>query len=210
MPIIPSGNISLLELIDLAFERKHGNATVDPLGVDEALDIGHQWQAVRDAVWKAFKAHDMMLYVESLDGTEKRLTDQKSDDSLVWRTLITGNLEHEHDPAVFQRTVYVRDDDASTFLEEFTGKGLDRPIRQPTSRTKGLAPTEKRGSKPKFAWDDFWREVVRIANTPDGLPETQAHLEKHMQEWCRRNWGDEPSLSTIREKVNKLEKYRGK
>ena len=114
MPVIPSGNISLLELLEFAFEQKYGNATVDPLE-DHAL-VDSQWKSIHDAI----KAHDIILYVESLDGTEKRLTDQHSDESLMWRTLLTGKLEHEPDPAVYQRTVYVRDDDASTFLKEFT------------------------------------------------------------------------------------------
>ena len=136
MSVVPSGNISLLELIDFAFEQKYGNATVGPLEVDKALDISHQWEAVRDAVWKAFKAR---LYVESLDGTEKRLTDQQSDEGLVWRTLLTGMLEHEPDPAVSQRTVYVRDDDAYIFLKEFTGKEIEQPDTTPTS-TVTLSP----------------------------------------------------------------------
>ena len=157
MPIIPSGNTSLLELIDSVFEQKYGNATVDPLEVD----------TVHDAVSKAFKAHDLMLYVESLDGTEKRLTYQQSDEDLVWRTLLTGKLEHEPDPAVFQRTVYVRDDDASTFLKKFTGKGFDRPtgrVRETVARTSPVfiktggagSAAEPPGLRPK----DWEAQVV--------------------------------------------------
>ena len=87
------------------------------------------------------------------------------------------------------------------------GEGIDRPIRQPNSDAEGPAPAKRRGAKPKYAWDEFWREVVRVANTPDGLPQKQADLESHMLRWCQRSWDDEPGLSTIREKLNKLEPY---
>ncbi len=79
------------------------------------------------------------------------------------------------------------------------------------TREQAEEPPEpkKRGAKPKYLWNDFWREVVRIANTPDGLPQKQADLEKRMLNWCQRSWGDEPGLSTVREMLNKLEPYLG-
>ena len=59
---------------------------------------------------------------------------------------------------------------------------------------------EKRGRKPKYDWAAFDRAITEIADK-DGLPETQAQLEGLMQEWCIKNWGDEPSTSTIRARV---------
>ena len=41
---------------------------------------------------------------------------------------------------------------------------------------------DKGGRPDKFRWDEFWIEICRIANTPDGLPE-QRDLTKHMLEW---------------------------
>lgn len=66
--------------------------------------------------------------------------------------------------------------------------------------------TKKRGAGrlPQYEWDEFWREVVRIANTSDGLPKTQAELVKHMANWCLNKWGREPSLSVIKEKLQPL------
>ncbi len=54
------------------------------------------------------------------------------------------------------------------------------------------------GRPPKYLWYDFLREVVRRADL-DGLPEKQADLEKQMQEWCASEWGQEPTVSAIRE-----------
>ncbi len=61
-------------------------------------------------------------------------------------------------------------------------------------------PRPERGRPPKYLWDDFWREVVRIADL-DGLPETQAELEEVMAQWCEDNWNEQPGTSTIREKI---------
>jgi hypothetical protein len=65
-------------------------------------------------------------------------------------------------------------------------------------------PKRRGGRPPKFEWDLFWCEVVRVADTPDGLPE-RIKLHKHMLEYCSKKWGDDaPADSTIREKLAKL------
>ncbi len=67
-----------------------------------------------------------------------------------------------------------------------------------------------RGRPQKFKWDQFWQEVVSIANTPDGLPERQTDMEGQMLEWCLHNWGAEPGESTIRTKIGPLYKRQVK
>jgi hypothetical protein len=62
---------------------------------------------------------------------------------------------------------------------------------------------DKGGRPDKFLWDEFWFEVCRIANTPDGLPE-QREFNKHMLEWASQNWRDPPGDSTIRNKIAAL------
>ena len=54
----------------------------------------------------------------------------------------------------------------------------------------------KGGAPRKYDWAAFIQEVVRIANTPDGLPDW-AQLTKDMKEWCLNNWGIEPAESLI-------------
>ena len=61
--------------------------------------------------------------------------------------------------------------------------------------------SNKRGRPRKYDWDAFHREVIRLANLSDGLPETQAELERQMAEWCDRHWDAEPSESVLKEKV---------
>ena len=58
-----------------------------------------------------------------------------------------------------------------------------------------------RGRPGLYKWDDFQVEITRIANTPDGLPEMQADLEKEMAQWCEDTWGVQPGVSTIRGKI---------
>ena len=74
----------------------------------------------------------------------------------------------------------------------------------PENAAEGEKPTERRGAKPKYEWPDFWREVVMIANKPDGLPKTQADLERTMLAWCFDTWGKEPSTSSVRKRLAPL------
>ena len=59
------------------------------------------------------------------------------------------------------------------------------------------------GRPPKFEWDAFWRQVVKIANTPDGLP-ARTELQNIMMDWCAVQWGDTPADSMIRDKLGPL------
>jgi hypothetical protein len=75
----------------------------------------------------------------------------------------------------------------------------------PPSAASASDPRGRRrnsGGRPEqFNWLVFDREVVRLANTPDGLP-SRRDLMKHMLDWCTREWGDEaPGVSTVRERV---------
>jgi hypothetical protein len=63
------------------------------------------------------------------------------------------------------------------------------------------ARSNKGGAPAKYNWDEFLDEVVRIANTIDGLP-TRAELQRRMMEFCSTRWGDDvPGESTVREKL---------
>ena len=70
-------------------------------------------------------------------------------------------------------------------------------IASPATATRRM----NRGGRP-VAWDwvAFNREVVRLANTIDGLP-TRAELQRQMLDWCERTWGKSPAESTVREHI---------
>ena len=67
--------------------------------------------------------------------------------------------------------------------------------------TAKAVQSNKGGRPRKYDWDAFHREVIRLANLPDGLPETQAELERQMAAWCNLNWDGEPSEGVLKEKV---------
>ena len=73
---------------------------------------------------------------------------------------------------------------------------------RPPERTQETRPAGGRPSK--YIWDDFFIEVIRIANTPDGLPEKQSALEKHMMSWCQQHWAESIGESTVRERVRRI------
>jgi hypothetical protein len=61
-----------------------------------------------------------------------------------------------------------------------------------------------RGGRPRtYNWVEFAREIIRRANTPDGLPD-RATLAKEMAQWCLDTWGKEPSDSMFRDWIAKL------
>jgi hypothetical protein len=62
---------------------------------------------------------------------------------------------------------------------------------------------ERSGRPPRYDWLEFAKEVVRIANTPDGLPDREA-MQRHMMAWCRKTWGKSPHPATVRHALQKL------
>jgi hypothetical protein len=76
-------------------------------------------------------------------------------------------------------------------------KLLKREIAVVPSR-KGIG-----GAPSRYDWWEFAREVVRLANTPDGLP-NPPELLNHMRNWCLENWLKEPGDSTLRDYLSKL------
>ena len=67
-------------------------------------------------------------------------------------------------------------------------------------------PQERPGAKPKYNWDEFFTELVVRADL-DGLPETQAELQREMAQWCTDTWGEEPGESMISGKIRAIYKH---
>ena len=71
-----------------------------------------------------------------------------------------------------------------------------------------IAPSKNRGGRPqKYDWDQFTMEIIRIANAPDGLPETRAKLTELMLQWFADNFGEEPAESSVKTRISKIYSY---
>lgn len=78
---------------------------------------------------------------------------------------------------------------------------LSPPIAEPS---RDESNTRNPGGRPKkFDEDAVIRELMQLANRPDGLPETKAELQRHLLEWCQTKFGEEPSLSTVKRWIDK-------
>lgn len=65
----------------------------------------------------------------------------------------------------------------------------------------------KGGRPAQFDWDSFTMEIVRIANTPDGLPAKQVDLVIKMLVWFLSEYNAVPSESIIKDRVSKIYSY---
>jgi hypothetical protein len=86
---------------------------------------------------------------------------------------------------------------------------LDEFLKHHTiSVVKGSADTgayaQRKGRRPAYDWEAMWRQTVLIANTPDGLPDSPADLERMLLEWFEVTQGKAPASSTLREKISVL------
>lgn len=64
-----------------------------------------------------------------------------------------------------------------------------------------------RGGRPAiWDWDGATQEMVRVANTPDGLPDKQADMIRHLSEWFSKNHkdGNQPDEGQIKKHVRKF------
>lgn len=65
-----------------------------------------------------------------------------------------------------------------------------------------------RSGRPEaYDWDTFVFEIIRRANSPDGLPETRAELVRDMLEWFSLTYGKEPSESSVKSRISQIYKY---
>ncbi len=76
------------------------------------------------------------------------------------------------------------------------------PARNPSPQ-----PERKRGRPPAYDWDAFYIEVIRIANTSDGLPTTQSELERKMAQWFVNRYDKEPGETTLKDRVRRIYKH---
>ena len=63
---------------------------------------------------------------------------------------------------------------------------------------------DKESRLPKFNWDQFWIEIVRVANTAEGLPEDKGELHRHMTDFCAARFSDPPAATAVRDKLAML------
>jgi len=69
---------------------------------------------------------------------------------------------------------------------------------KPAGPTKGRA-----GRKVEWDWDGARRHILVVANSNDGLPDTQADCERLVAGWFYDNYEKEPAESTVRDFVVK-------
>ena len=99
------------------------------------------------------------------------------------------------EPAVYERITVKTSD----LFREFPHKS------ELTGQSKDQSSThEKDGRPPKYDWEAFYRQIVLIAQHPDGLPDTQAELEEKMAKWCENNWPVCPGESSIKAKIKPI------
>jgi hypothetical protein len=69
-------------------------------------------------------------------------------------------------------------------------------------------PIANKGGRPaEYDWDSFMLEIVRRANDPDGLPDSQAELVRDMQQWFADKFESEPAESSVKSRISKIYKY---
>jgi hypothetical protein len=96
-------------------------------------------------------------------------------------------------------TIRVRGKSANYIIDVYW-PDVEKRSAERNSLKKGLG-----GRPPKYDWLSFAREMIRLAQRPDGLPEEHDELVRHMLQWCEDEWGNSPSESTVRYYVAKLD-----
>ncbi len=87
-----------------------------------------------------------------------------------------------------------------TLLPESEEADADSSEKVDRHRSRG-------GRPPEYDWDAFVIEIIRIANSLDGLPEKQSELIKAMLQWCEDTWGRQPAESGAKKKISEI--YNG-
>jgi hypothetical protein len=75
---------------------------------------------------------------------------------------------------------------------------------QPLGPEVGDSRRNRGGRPQKYDRMAFAREMIRVANGVDGLPE-RAELTRHMSDWCSAHWTEAPADSVVREWIAQLD-----
>jgi len=112
------------------------------------------------------------------------------------KTLVTREALRAYAEKKNQRPVFLFD----TLLPEGREDGDDSFGNADRHRSRSGRPQE-------YDWDAFVIEIIRIANSPDGLPVKQSELIGAMLQWCESTWGKQPAESAAKAKVSGI--YNG-
>jgi len=83
--------------------------------------------------------------------------------------------------------------------------GLAASSAPKSTSTQTKRRLDSRGGRPpKWDWEGCAIALIAYANTPDGLPESQAAIERLMATYFNDRYGYEPSESLIREHAAKI------
>lgn len=97
-------------------------------------------------------------------------------------------------------------DTQTSFGEQVSDNGT--PNNPPTK--PAVSPVNVGGRPAEYDWNSFTFEIIRLANHPDGLPETQAELIHEMLAWFSITYGTEPAESSVKQRISKIYKYLAK
>ena len=84
-----------------------------------------------------------------------------------------------------------------TLIPDAAANELPAVVDPQTTKSKGGRPQE-------YEWDALTIEIIRIANSPDGLPESQAALVEQLLQWCENTWGKQPAESSVKARISKI------
>lgn len=90
-----------------------------------------------------------------------------------------------------------------------SGPKPQHPVIESVGRTETQV-VSRAGRPQEYDWDSFTMEIIRRADTPDGLPDTQAELVGDLLAWFNATCGREPSESAVKARVSKIYRYLGK
>ncbi len=80
-------------------------------------------------------------------------------------------------------------------------------IKKPLKASEQPVPLNRGGRPQEYDWDTFLLEIIRKANTPDGLPDKQADLVKDMLFWFQETYSNEPAESAVKARISKIYRY---
>ena len=77
----------------------------------------------------------------------------------------------------------------------------------PADKSPAPKAVNKGGRPREWDWDAMFIEMFRVANSPDGLPDKQADMVRHLQSWFSKAIDAEPAETEIKARVSKI--YNG-
>jgi hypothetical protein len=123
------------------------------------------------------------------------------------KTLVARGALEAYARSIGEFPAFLFDTFAPFTEETVTLTPLGKARNRSEATVENGMPVNRGGRPVEYDWNAFTMEIIRHANSIDGLPEKQAELVEKMLNWFSENYDREPATSSVKDRISRIYRY---